>query len=143
MLARYSDGVNNFPKLKSLLPLAPRFRVLPAVNPVATTSSNGGVGPILGPTAGTRMAFGMGSPSVSTMWDRYLENVCLHETGLRYLFIVSLLSTVILSAAFTMIEAGTATYYVTTLQLITFVPLMGFSLALLLVCSRREAEDRI
>lgn len=77
------------------------------------------------------------------MWNRYLDNVCTHETGLRYVFIVSLLSTVILSAAFALIEPGTPTYYVTVLQLVTFVPLMALSLALLVLCSRREDEHQI
>lgn len=77
------------------------------------------------------------------MWDRYLDNVCTHETGLRYVFIVSLLSTLILSGAFALIDPGTATYYVTVLQLVTFVLLMALSLTLVLTCARREDESRI
>ena len=94
-------------------------------------------------SAGTPIAFGMGVPSGNNMWDRYLDNVCTHETGLRYLFIVSLLSTLILSGAFALIDSGTATYYVTVVQIVTFAPLMVLSLVLLLACSRREDETRI
>lgn len=69
---------------------------------------------------------------------KYLDHLCEHALGIRYVFIVSVLSILVLLGSLTMISSGTGTFYIAIIQLVTFVGLVGLSFALMVVCNRND-----
>lgn len=73
----------------------------------------------------------------------YIDHLCERETGIRYVFIISLLSIVLLMASLTVVTPGTGTYYIAIIQVITFGALVVFSFGLMTHCHRREEQREL
>lgn len=74
---------------------------------------------------------------------KYIDHLCERETGIRYVFIISLLSIVLLMGSLTVVTPGTGTYYIAVIQLITFGALVVFSFGLMTYCHRREEQREL
>lgn len=69
---------------------------------------------------------------------RFIDVLCDYKRQVTLLFMVSVLAIVVLSISMTVIEAGTATYVVTIIQLVSFGLVFVLSSALMVTCGRRS-----
>jgi hypothetical protein len=69
---------------------------------------------------------------------RFTKVVCDFRKQFRLLFMISLLSIIVLVVSLAYIEAGTATYVVTVIQLVTFAAIGLLSGGLMIICARRD-----
>jgi hypothetical protein len=74
---------------------------------------------------------------------KYVDHLCERETGIRYVFIISLLSILLLMGSLTVVTPGTETYYIAVIQVITFGFLIVFSFGVMVYCHRREKQREL
>ena len=73
----------------------------------------------------------------------FLDHLCEHATGIRYVFIVSMLSILVLLWSLTVVQTGTGTYYIALIQLGTFALLAVLSFVLMIACHRIDPPEKL
>jgi len=67
---------------------------------------------------------------------RFLDALCAHARGLQLLLVVSVVCSLVLVVALGAVEAGSATYVVAVVQLVSFAAVGLLSAASLVACVR-------